>query len=181
MAKEILLDYYTEDEIGKVSSSSSNLQVIVKYPGVCGDSAPEDWEEKSQAALDASAALTDGLAGDSFSNISIQLVDDEATILANIVNGKTVFSAYATYDYRGDNPPTISLEEFNAIKNGMTYQEVFDIVGSSGTILSESDLGLGDEYFTRMYMWEGEGSLGANANVMFQGGKVIQKAQLGLE
>ena len=74
-----------------------------------------------------------------------------------------------------------SLEEFNAIKTGMTYQEVFDIVGSRGEVLSEVDLGLGDEYYTAMYTWDGEGSLGANANVTFQGGKVTSKAQFGLE
>jgi len=63
----------------------------------------------------------------------------------------------------------------------MSYQEVFDIVGSRGTVLSEVDVGLGDEYYTAVYYWDGEGSLGANANITFQGGKVSAKAQFGLE
>lgn len=79
------------------------------------------------------------------------------------------------------NPATISLEEFNAISTGMTYEEVVSIVGSEGKVLSEVDIGMGDEYRTIMYMWEGEGSMGANANVTIQGGKVTAKAQLGLK
>lgn len=79
------------------------------------------------------------------------------------------------------NPATISLEEFNAISTGMTYEEVVTIIGSEGKILSEVDIGMGDEYKTIMYMWEGDGSLGANANVTIQGGKVTAKAQFGLK
>ena len=79
------------------------------------------------------------------------------------------------------NKPTISLEEFNAIETGMTYEEVVAIVGSEGEMLSEVDMGVGDEYVTRMYTWEGEGSLGANANVTIQGGAVVAKAQIGLK
>lgn len=80
-----------------------------------------------------------------------------------------------------ENKPTISKDEFEAISSGMTYEEVVEIVGSDGELLSESDLGIGDAYKSSIYMWKGEGSWGANANVTFQGGKVISKAQIGLE
>lgn len=66
-------------------------------------------------------------------------------------------------------------------KTEMEYQEVFDIIGSRGEELATSDLGFGDEYYTVIFTWEGEGTLGANANVTFQGGKVTSKAQAGLE
>ena len=79
------------------------------------------------------------------------------------------------------NPSTISLEDFNAISTGMTYEEVVNIIGSEGEVLSEVDIGMGEEYKTTMYTWKGEGSLGANANVTMQGGKVTAKAQLGLK
>lgn len=75
----------------------------------------------------------------------------------------------------------ITLDEFNAIKTGMTYEEVVHIIGTRGTLLSESNLNLGEEYVTRMYTWDGVGSLGANANVTFQNGKVVSKAQFGLK
>ena len=75
---------------------------------------------------------------------------------------------------------SISLEEFNKIETGMTYKEVCDIIGGEGTLGASSDIGLGDEYKTEIYQWTGDGVLGANANVTFQGGKVFSKAQAGL-
>lgn len=79
------------------------------------------------------------------------------------------------------NKPTISMAEFNAIETGMTYAEVVEIIGSEGEVLSEVDVGIGEEYKTTIYMWEGEGSMGANANITFQGGVVTAKAQFGLK
>lgn len=78
------------------------------------------------------------------------------------------------------NDPKISLDEFNQIQTGMSYQQVVDIIGSEGTVLSETDIG-GAEYKTTIYTWEGSGSLGANANITIQGGKVVSKAQFGLK
>jgi len=75
---------------------------------------------------------------------------------------------------------TISLEEFNKIETGMTYEEVCQIIGGEGTLSSSVDAGIGPEYVTEIYQWTGEGSVGANANVTFQGGKVVSKAQVGL-
>lgn len=103
------------------------------------------------------------------------------TIYLTVLNGSVLYDLFDASEPSAYNPPTISLDEFNAIQTGMTYQEVFDIVGSRGELLSETDLGLGDQYYSAMYMWEGEGSTGANANVMFQGGKVVSKSQFGLE
>ncbi|MBO8164712.1 MAG: hypothetical protein H0Z34_13505 [Brevibacillus sp.] len=79
-----------------------------------------------------------------------------------------------------DNPPTMSKAEFDAIQNGMTYEEVVQIVGGEGELLSETGTP-GDPSHTVMYMWEGEGDIGANANAMFQGGKMISKSQIGLK
>lgn len=79
------------------------------------------------------------------------------------------------------NKSTISKDEFNSISTGMTYDEVVEIIGSEGEVMSEVDLGMGEEFKTSMYFWEGEGSIGANANITFQGGKVTAKAQIGLK
>jgi hypothetical protein len=78
------------------------------------------------------------------------------------------------------NSPTMSMAEFNAIQNGMTYEQVVQIVGGPGEKMSESG-SPGQEYYTVMYMWEGDGGMGANANCMFQGGALMNKAQFGLE
>ena len=76
---------------------------------------------------------------------------------------------------------SISLDEFNKIETGMTYSDVCDIVGGEGTLGSSVDVGVGEEYKTEIYQWTGNGSIGANANVTFQGGKVVSKAQIGLK
>jgi hypothetical protein len=73
----------------------------------------------------------------------------------------------------------ISLREFNAIENGMSYSEVVKIVGEPGELLSSVDLNIGSEYSTVMYVWYGKNKI-ANANVTLQGDKVIMKAQFGL-
>ena len=75
---------------------------------------------------------------------------------------------------------SISLEEFNKIETGMTYDEVCEIVGGEGTLGSSVDVGIGNEYKTEIYQWTGDGAIGANANVTFQGGEVVSKAQVGL-
>mgnify|MGYP004662614665 FL=1 len=72
----------------------------------------------------------------------------------------------------------ITAEKFNAIESGMTYDEVVNIVGSDGELLSQADIG-DDEYKTEIYVWYGIVP-GSNANVTFQGGKVAAKAQFGL-
>lgn len=68
----------------------------------------------------------------------------------------------------------ISLSEYNEIEIGISYSQLKKIIGGPGSVLSESS-------DTVLYMYEGEGSLGANANFMFQDGKLINKAQIGLE
>ena len=86
-----------------------------------------------------------------------------------------------TTNYISLNDEKITLEEFNKITTGMTYQEIVAIIGGEGTVMSETSLGDKEEYHTIMYMWEGKGTLGANANVTIQGGKVVSKAQAGLD
>ncbi len=79
-----------------------------------------------------------------------------------------------------ENKPTITKAEFDQIKSGMTYEEVTQIIGGPGTVLSESG-NPGEKLHTVIYQYEGEGSLGANANMAFQGNKLQNKAQMGLE
>lgn len=74
---------------------------------------------------------------------------------------------------------TITLSEFNSIENGMTYEQVVQIVGGEGTLLSEVGE-KNDELYTVMYSYEGT-EVGASANFTFQNNKLIAKAQIGLE
>lgn len=139
---------------------------------------PEDWAGIQQRIVDIASTI-EPING--ASNVSVSLKDaKDGTIYLTVINDKVSYDAFHVEDV-SSNDPTITLDEFNQITNGMTYQEVVDIVGGPGELLSETDLGMGSEYASAMYMWEGEGSIGANANVMFQGGAVVSKSQLGLE
>ena len=141
---------------------------------------PENWADLT-AKWQTDALSINQYAPDQNTVFSVVSDEDSSTIFATFINGKETYNLFSTEEAYSENPPTISLEEFNAIQTGMTYQEVFDIVGSRGSLLSETDLGLGDQYYSAMYMWEGEGMVGANANVLFQGGVVVSKSQFGLE
>ncbi len=72
----------------------------------------------------------------------------------------------------------ITLDEFNTIQNGMSYEEVVEIIGSEGEASSTATVG---DITTSIYMWKGKGSVGANANVTFIDNEVSAKAQFGLE
>ncbi len=72
----------------------------------------------------------------------------------------------------------ITMEEYNSLKEGMSYKEVVDIIGSEGEEVSSNNIA---GYSTVAYSWEGHGSVGANANVMFQNDKLVSKAQAGLK
>jgi outer membrane protein assembly factor BamE (lipoprotein component of BamABCDE complex) len=80
----------------------------------------------------------------------------------------------------GGSDVEISLEQFNQIENGMTLEEVIEIVGGEGEIVSETGEE-GTDLHTVMYSYSGEGGLGANVSLMFQGNKLQNKTQVGLE
>lgn len=71
----------------------------------------------------------------------------------------------------------ISMEQYNSIETGMTYDEVVALLGGEGTLLSDTEIA-GSK--AQIYTWKGT-SLGANANVTFSDGKVTSKAQFGLK
>ena len=62
----------------------------------------------------------------------------------------------------------------------MTYEEVVQIIGGEGEVLSEVGE-KGTDLYTVMYKYDGESGLGANANFTFQNNKLQAKAQFGLE
>ena len=74
------------------------------------------------------------------------------------------------------NSEYITMEEYNQIQTGMSYDEVKNIVGSEGELSSTSTVA---GYTISIYTWYGN-DLGANANVTFENDQVIGKAQVGL-
>ncbi|MBS5166279.1 MAG: DUF3862 domain-containing protein [Butyricicoccus pullicaecorum] len=77
-----------------------------------------------------------------------------------------------------DDAEYITLDEYNQIQNGMTYDQVVEIIGSSGSSAAESGV---NDYTIKIYTWYGNGIAGSNANVTFTNGTVSAKAQVGLE
>lgn len=70
----------------------------------------------------------------------------------------------------------VGMEQYEALKTGMSYADAIAILGSPGEEMSSSEIG-GTR--TVMYMWAGS-TPGANMNAMFQNDKLVQKAQFGL-
>jgi len=73
---------------------------------------------------------------------------------------------------------TFTLQKFNNIENGMSFEDVVSIVGEPTEMQSDSEV---TGIQTTMYSWNVNDSFGANFNVMIQDGKVISKAQFGLK
>jgi hypothetical protein len=78
---------------------------------------------------------------------------------------------------------TISQAQYDQITNGMTYDQVKQLVGSDGTKLSESTYkdAQGNTINVQIYYWKGNGSSDSNANITFQGGAVASKSSYGLK
>ena len=79
------------------------------------------------------------------------------------------------------NQPKISMDKFIQIKNGMTYEQVTEIIGAPGEMVAETG-NPGDQFYTATYNFKGEGFWpnGAFAQLIFQNGKLNTKAQKGL-
>jgi hypothetical protein len=69
------------------------------------------------------------------------------------------------------------MANFSQLKTGMTYAQVVKILGKDGEEMSSNEI---SGIKTVMYKWDGNG-FGANMNAMFQNGKLMSKAQLGLK
>lgn len=74
----------------------------------------------------------------------------------------------------------ITKEQYAKIENGMTYEEIIEIVGSEGEIMAESGK-KGSDLYVFVVMYEGSGDLGASASFSFLGDELQSKAQFGLE
>lgn len=75
----------------------------------------------------------------------------------------------------------VTLEKFNKLSSGLSEDEVWDIFGGKCTNTGTTDLGIGSEYVTVSYGCNGNGSIGSNVVLMFQGGKLKTMSQIGLK
>lgn len=70
----------------------------------------------------------------------------------------------------------VTMEKYNQIKSGMSYEKVVEIIGFEGEELSQSDVA---GFKTIMYQWVNDD--GSNMNATFQNNKLQTKAQFGLK
>ena len=87
----------------------------------------------------------------------------------------------AQYVYPDSKNVIVTLEEYNQLTSGMTEAEVWEIIGGQCTNTGTTDLGIGSEYVTVSYGCNGNGGIGANVILMFQGGKLTTMNQTGLK
>ncbi|MCH5138205.1 DUF3862 domain-containing protein, partial [Clostridiaceae bacterium UIB06] len=75
----------------------------------------------------------------------------------------------------GKNKSDLTMDKYNKVQNGMSYDEIKAILGE-GELTSLSEI-MGSD--SSIYTWMGSGV--SNMNVTFQEGKSISKSQLGLK
>lgn len=86
-----------------------------------------------------------------------------------------------TYPYPDTKDLLVTLDNFEKISTGMSLDEVWEVVGGVCSSIGVVDSGLGDEYISESYGCNGDGSIGANVLLTFQGGKLVTKVQSGLK
>lgn len=99
-----------------------------------------------------------------------------------------VIAAMAISGEGGTDTPTttepeteyITMDEYNQIKNGMTYEQVVKIIGCEGKLATSSEIGGST---SQTYGWSSRdlGGVTYGATVVFIDGKVTGKTQVGLD
>lgn len=176
-----------------VKSSNKKRAVITVLISVILFSAGYGIEAPKKAATDKAQALqytknleakeakdaSDKIATDKQAVIDQQAADAKAKIDAEQAANKA--KADADANAKAQEQATagqMTLAKFTEIKNGMSYAQVTAIMGGEGAMSSEVG-SPGDPYYTVAYTYTGIGYLGANAILMFQGGKLNTKSQMG--
>lgn len=171
-------DYLSEHWDGEYSVRMQDLKIEAVL--CASGEIPEFLDAAQEVATEISIRMEDD-PDLSRSTVMVKAgLDSSAEIYLTFFDGKLSFRADEAEEYKEPNDEFITMDEFNQIQAGMSYQDVVNIVGSLGELVSSVDIG-DPQYKSEMYSWEGKGSIGANANVMFQGGTVSSKAQFGLE
>ncbi len=165
------------DETQTVSAVSPDLTAAMAA-ALQAQTAPDGWGDTVAALTELEATLP--LLPDVKRNILYVKSEQGGDIYLNISGGKVNYNVIEPPDEGHTmGPGYMTLDIYNQITTGMTYQEVVNLVGAAGSLMSEVSLD-GVER-TAIYSWDGQGALGANANVTIQGEKVVSKAQFGLE
>lgn len=92
----------------------------------------------------------------------------------DLSNGNTVPGS----QYNGETE-IATKAEYEQVKEGMTYDQVTQIIGGEGRVLKEVQKSNG--VTTTIYHWNGNGGPASFAQISFEGGKVVSMLQSGLQ
>lgn len=70
-----------------------------------------------------------------------------------------------------------TMDKYNRVETGMTYDEVVAIMGGDGELSSDTEIA---GVSSKLYMWDGE-NIASNCSITFSDGKVSSKSQFGLD
>ncbi len=70
-----------------------------------------------------------------------------------------------------------TMDKYNQVKTGMTYDEVVAIMGGDGELSSDTKIA---GVSSKLYLWDGE-DIASNCSITFSDGKVSSKSQIGLD
>ena len=133
-----------------VRTDRVEVSVLLSDPAYSADAEPPaDWAAVKEETAETTLSLSDALR---------DLGDYRALI------------------YLMDRQESILLTAFDAVLEGMSYEEVCVLLGGEGELLSSVEDG---ELFTEIYSWSDGG--GASATVVFENGGMASKTQVGLE
>ncbi len=159
-----------------VRTDRVEVSVLLSDPAYSADAEPPaDWAAVKEETAETTLSLSDALRDLGDYRALIYLMDRQESILLTAFDGKAAFDKFEKRASQGGGEG-LTLAAFDAVLEGMSYEEVCVLLGGEGELLSSVEDG---ELFTEIYSWSDGG--GASATVVFENGGMASKTQVGLE
>lgn len=107
-----------------------------------------------------------------------EIIDEQFGPTGEVEKDTNIYASTKEYnEQKGQNITTnnkyITLDEFNRVQTGMTYQQVVEIIGGEGNLIAE------DSYGSKSYSWEPATNSGMTTVVMgFTNGVLVTKMKV---
>ena len=126
--------------------------------------------------------------GQAITGLVLAVVAVAITVLTNMVLMRVLsFVGAKAFDYIEDTysylrideefPRTVTMDKYNQVEVGMSYEKVVELLGSEGMLAEESTL---DNITTKSYRWIAENRI-SNATITFVNDQVAIKSQFLLD
>ncbi len=142
------------------------------------ESVKKETQDPSKPNVSKNAPVSEGAY---YGKEAIELAGDVFDAEGNPVDMKTLTQRTDLYLENGKllNLPTVSSEEYALLEKGISYEELCEIVGGKGEIISEVDTP-GDKFYTAAYFFYGD-KAETSATFVFQSNRLKSKANTGIE